>query len=108
MLTKIMKWSSAAILLPTLFGQKSEAYLVALQLVVTAGAVLVVWQGFRSERQLWAIGFAVIAAVYNPFQPMVFSVDALRLLGVLSMATFLVSIVVLKPIQKIPILSVVD
>jgi hypothetical protein len=106
MLTKIMKWSSAAILLPTLFGQKSEGYLVALQLVVTAGAVLVVWQGFKSKRQLWAIGFAVIAAVYNPFQPMLFSANTLRLFGVLSLATFLVSIVVLKPSQKVPMLSV--
>lgn len=108
MLTKIMKWCSAAVLIPALFGLSSEGYIVALQLVVTAGAVLLVWEGFHSNRQIWAVGFSVIAAAYNPFQPLLFSRGTLFLLSAISIATFLASLVMMRSVAKTPMLSVVD
>ena len=96
MLTKIMKWSSVTILLPALFWEASEGYLVALQMVVTAGAVLVAWEGYLSEKQVWAIGFLAIAALFNPFQPLLFAGGTSIWLNLISIATFLVSLVALK------------
>ena len=96
MFTTIMKWTSIAILLPALFWETSEGYLVALQMVVTAGAVLVAWEGYLSEKQVWAIGFLAIAALFNPFQPLLFSGGASLWLNLISVATFLASLVALK------------
>lgn len=96
MLTKIMKWTSITILLPALFWEASEGYLVALQMVVTAGAVLVAWEGYLSEKQVWAIGFLAIATIFNPFQPLLFSEGTFLWLKLISIATFLASLVALK------------
>ena len=96
MLTKMMKWLSIAILLPAVFWQPSASYELLLQFVVFAGATMVVVQAFRSERHIWAIGFAGIAMLFNPFQPLAFSRVAFLALGVVSATTFLVSLSVLK------------
>ena len=96
MLTKTMKWVSIVILLPAVFWQASAGYHLALQLVVTAGALLVAWEGYRSEKQVWAIGFVAIAVLFNPFQPLTFSREMFLWLNLISVATFLASLVVLK------------
>jgi hypothetical protein len=96
MLTKIMKWTSIALLLPVLFWQAHEGYLLAMQLLVTTGAILVAWEGYRSEKQVWAIGFIAIAVLFNPFQPLMFSRATFLLVNLISIATFLASLVVLK------------
>ena len=96
MLARIMKWISIAVLLPAVFWQVTAGYQLALQLLVSAGALLVAWEGYRSEKQLWAIGFVAIAVVFNPFQPWTFSRDMFLWLDLISIATFLASLVVLK------------
>ena len=96
MLTKMMKWLSIAILLPAVFWQPSASYELLLQFVVFAGASMVVVQAFRSERYIWAIGFAGIGMLFNPFQPLAFSRVVFLFLGWVSMATFLVSLAALK------------
>lgn len=97
MLTKIMKCISIAGLLVALFWRFSAGYQLALQLVVCGGAVLVAWEAYRSEKQLWAIGFVAIALLFNPFQAWTFSREIFLWLDSLSMATFLASLAVLKP-----------
>jgi len=96
MLTKIMKWVSIAVLLPAVYWQSTAGYQLALQLVVSAGALLVAWQGYRSEKQIWAIGFVAIAVLFNPFQPLTFSREMFLWLNLISIATFLASLIVLK------------
>ena len=96
MLTKIVKYISIAGLLVALFGRSSEGYQIVLQLVVCAGAILVAWEAYRSEKQLWAVGFVAIAVLFNPFQPWTFSRDMFLWLDLISIATFLASLVVLK------------
>ena len=96
MLTKTMKWVSIAILLPAVFWQASAGYQLALQLLVCAGAILVAWEGYRSAKQVWAIGFVAIAVLFNPFQPLGFSRELFLWLNLISIATFLASLVVLK------------
>lgn len=96
MITKTMKWVSIVILLPAVFWQASMGYHLALQLIVTAGALLVAWEGYRSGKQVWAIGFVAIAVLFNPFQPLTFSRAMFLWLNLISIATFLASLVVLK------------
>lgn len=96
MLTKIMKWVSIGVLLPAVFWQAPEGYQLALQMLVCAGAVLVAWDGNCSEKQIWAIGFVAIAVLFNPFQPLTSSRDMLLWLNLISTATFLASLMVMK------------
>ena len=100
MFTKIMKWSSIAMLLLALFWSSPAGYQLMLQFVVCVGALVVAWEAYRLEKHLWAIGFFAIALVFNPFQPMTFSSEMFLLLDLLSMATFLASLAVLKAQPK--------
>jgi hypothetical protein len=88
-----------------LFWRSSEGYQLVLQFVVFAGALLVAWDAYGSARQLWAIGFVTIALIFNPFQPWRFSRELFLWLDVLSIATFLVSLAVLKAKPKLPMPS---
>ena len=96
MLTKTMKWISIAILLPAVIWQTTAGYQLALQLLVPTGALLVAWEGYRSDKHIWAIAFVAIAVMFNPFQPLMFSRTMFLWLNVISIATFLASVVVLK------------
>jgi Family of unknown function (DUF6804) len=96
MLTKTMKWISIAVLLPAVFWQMHEGYQLALQLLVPTGALLVAWEGYRSGKHVWAIGFVAIAVLFNPFQPLTFTRTMFLWLNLISIATFLASLVALK------------
>lgn len=96
MLTKTVKWLSIAVLVPAVFWSSSENYLLLLQFVVCGGALFVAWQAYGSTKQLWAVGFVAIAALFNPFQPWTFSPGMFFWLDLLSMAMFGVSLAVLK------------
>lgn len=106
MLTKIMKWTCVAVLIPAVFWQVPEGYQVALQLIVCAGALLVAWEGLRSERQVWAFGFVAIAVLFNPFQPLAFSREVFVWLNVISIVTFLASFLALKTKPKLAMPSI--
>ena len=106
MLTKAMRWVSIVVLLPAVFWQASAGYQLALQLVVSAGAILVAWEAYRSEKWIWSIGFVAIAVVFNPFQPLTFSREMFVWLSLLSMATFLASLAILKAKPLLPMPSI--
>ena len=95
-LTKTMQWLSIAALLPAVFWGSSGNYLLLLQCVVCAGALLVAWEAYRSAKQLWAVGFGAIAALFNPLQPWTFSSGTFFWLSLLSIGMFLASFAVLK------------
>ncbi|MBI4459346.1 MAG: hypothetical protein HY648_04730 [Acidobacteria bacterium] len=107
MLTKIMKWFSIAVLLLALFWSYSAGYQLVLQFVVCAGAILAAWQAYRSAKHLWAIGFFAIALLFNPFQSLTFSRETFLWLDLLTMATFLASLVVLKKKPKLAMPSII-
>ena len=96
MLTKMMKWLSIAVLIPAVFWQPSPGYELILQFVVCAGASAVVVQAFRSERQIWAVGFVGIAMLFNPFQPLGVTRPTFLFFGWASMVMFLASLAILK------------
>jgi hypothetical protein len=106
MLTKIMKWISIAVLLPALFWQAREGYQLALELLVSAGALLVAWEGYRSAKQIWAISFVAIAVLFNPFQPLTFSRGMFLWLNVVCIAAFLASLVALKTKPRLAMPSI--
>jgi len=104
--TKIMKWVSIVVLLPAAFWQAPAGYQLALQFVVCAGAILVAWEGYRLAKQVWAIGFVAIAVLFNPFQPLTFSREMFFWFDLISIATFLASLVVLKAKTRTPMPSI--
>ncbi len=106
MLTKIMKWISIAGLLLAVLWRPSENYQLLLQFVVCTGAILVAWEGYRSANHLWAIGFFSIALLFNPIQPLTPSREMFLWLDLLSLATFLGSLVLLRAQPKLSIPSI--
>lgn len=108
MLTRVMKLISITGLFLALFWRSSEGYELALQFVVCAGALLVAWEAYRTEKRLWVIGFVAIAGLFNPFQPLTFSSELFFWLDLLSMSTFLVSLAMLKAKPKLPMPTILS
>jgi hypothetical protein len=106
MLTRIMQFIAIAGLFLALFWRSSEGYELALQFVVCTGALLVAWEAYRADKHIWVIGFAAIAALFNPIQPLTFSSKLFFWLDLLSMATFLVSLAMLKAKPKLSMPSI--
>jgi len=106
MLTRIMQVISIAGLFVALFRRSSDGYELALQFVVCAGAFVVAWEAYRAEKHIWMIGFGAIAVLFNPIQPMTFSSELLFWLNLLSLATFLVSLAMLKVKPKLSMPSI--
>lgn len=104
MLTKIMQWISIAGLLLAVLWRPSEDYQLLLQFVVCAGAILVAWEGYRSAKHLWAIGFFSIALLFNPIQPAAFSRAMFLWVDLICVGMFLVPLAALKrkPILSMP------
>ena len=97
MLTKIMKWASIAGLFLAVLWRPSENFQLLLEFVVCAGAIVVALDAVRAEEYVWATGFVAIALLFNPVAPVVLSRDMFFWLGWASVATFMASLVVLKP-----------
>ena len=107
MLTKIMKWASIAVLLQAVLWRSSGNYQLLLEFVVCAGAIVVGLDAVHAEEYLWATGFVAIALLFNPIAPVVLSRTMFLWLGWASVATFLVSLVVLKPQPRLSLDSLI-
>jgi len=105
MLTKIMKWASIAGLFLAVLWRPSENFQLLLEFVVCAGAILVALDAVRAEEYVWATGFVAIALLFNPVAPVVLSRDMFFWLGGASVATFLASLVVLRPKPRLSLES---
>lgn len=92
--TKIMKWVSIAALGMAVLIGVSAGYQTVLQLVVCAGALLVIVQAGHTGRYGWAAGFSAIALLYNPIVPLALSRNFLLVL--LTLVMFALSVAVLK------------
>jgi hypothetical protein len=108
MLTKTMMWVSVVVLLLALSWRPSASYQTVLEFVVCLSGLLVLAQAVRAGRYFWAAGYLVIAVLFNPALPVVLSQQITFGLGWASLATFLVSLAVMKR-QPVPsIASITD
>src|SRR2546430_296051 len=97
MLTKTMKWISIAGLLLAVLWRPSENYQLLLQFVVCGGAIMIFLQAADAGKYVWATGFVAIAVLFNPIQPIAFSPAMFLWMDLICVATFAVSLAVLKP-----------
>jgi len=113
MLTKTMKWVAMAALLTaaTLWrsAANSEFPQFLLGFVVCFGAGVVVMQAARAKKHVWAGGFAAIALLFNPLVPVLpFDGEWGRLLVLVSIVPFAVSLVALRTQPLLSIPSITD
>jgi hypothetical protein len=100
LLTAAMLWRSAA---------NSQFPQFLLGFVVCLGAVVVVMQAVRAKKFIWAGGFAGIALFFNPLLPVLpFNGEWGRLLVLVSIAPFAVSLAALKTQPLLSIPSITD
>ena len=110
MYIQAVKCASIAVLLLAMFvGNSPPIYQVVLTLAITMGAVLVLIQAFQAKRYWWAAAFLTVAVLFNPALP------AIRLRGfigsslvALSIVSFAVSLIALKPHRILSIPSITD
>ena len=105
-----MKWISIAMLLMAmLFWSPSPLFQVALALVVTVGAVLVLIQAWQAKKYGWAAGFLAVAILFNPALPPVRIGGIIGFfLVLLAIAPFAASLVALRPQRLLSIPSITD
>jgi hypothetical protein len=112
-LTKIMKWSSMAALLTAAMLWRSAANWqfpqLLLGLVVCLGASVVVMQAVRAKKYVWGAGFVAVALLFNPVVPVLkFSGEWSRLLVLVSIVPFAVSLATLKTQPLLSMPSITD
>lgn len=110
MRTKIVKWVSiAALLMAVVFWNSAATYQLALNVVVSMAAVVIVVQAVQAKKHNWAAGFLFIALLFNPAVPVFrLSGGMSLLLVVLSIAPFAISLVALKPQPLLSAPSITD
>jgi hypothetical protein len=94
-----VKWASIAVLfLAVAFWNSASPYQLALNVVVSAAAGVVVVQAFEAKRYRWGAAFIATALLFNPVLP-VFSLSGrLSLFLVLAcIALFAASLAALRP-----------
>jgi hypothetical protein len=95
-MTRIMKWLSVTMLLLAVLQLPVASHPVLLAMVVCATGLLFVAQAVRAGKYSWALGFLVIAVLFNPVIPIARSGrDALWLNGI-GLAAFLAAAVAFK------------
>ena len=100
LLTAALLWRSAA---------SAEFPQFLLGFVVCLGAIVVVMQAGRAKKYVWAGGFAVIALLFNPIVPVLpFDGEWGRLLVLVSIVPFAVSLAALRPQPLLSIPSITD
>jgi len=79
-----------------------------LEILICVSALMVVGQAWRAGNYLWAAGFVVIAALFNPAVPVEISRNAFLWLDALCIVTFLVSLAVLKRHPRLSMPSITN
>ena len=79
-----------------------------LESLICVSALMVVAQAWREGKYVWAAGFAAIAVLFNPAVPVAISRTAFLWVDALCIATFLVSLAVLKRHPRLSIPSITN
>jgi hypothetical protein len=101
----IMKWFCTAVLLVALLSWRvSPAYELPLNIAISFGAIAVILQALNAKQYLWALGFFVIALLFNPVVPVATDAGFSYLALTAACATFALSTRALKtrPLLTIP------
>ena len=96
MLTNMMKWVSAVVLLLAGLRLPTAGNQVLLETVVCLSSFLAITQAVRASRYFWAAGFLTIAIIFNPIVTLGLSGKALLWLDWVCLATFLLSLAAWK------------
>jgi hypothetical protein len=105
MLTKIMMWSSIALVLLALLELPVTSEPLLVEIVVSAAGLLVIWQAFRAGQYLLATGFLPLIVAFSPISPIAISGKAFLWMNWIGLAAFLVAVIALKTERT---LSLVD
>jgi uncharacterized protein DUF6804 len=107
---QVMKWISiAALLLSVVFWSSASNYQMELNVVVSIAAAVVLVQAFQVKKYRWAMGFLVIALLFNPAVPVFRLAGSVGIaLVVLSIAPFAISLIALRPHRLLSIPSITD
>ncbi|MFB3829181.1 MAG: DUF6804 family protein [Bryobacteraceae bacterium] len=106
---KITKYVSiAALLLAAVFWNVAATYQLALNVIVSMGAGVVMVQAAQARKYRWAAGFAFIALLFNPVAPLFPLAGLSLMLVLLSIIPFAVSLAVLKSQPLLSMPSITD
>jgi len=107
MLTTFMKWIASAALLGSLL-RPVLGYHGVLQLLVAAGAAVVVFQAATMGEYRWMVAFGVVACLFNPIVPIGFSAAPAIVLNTITLLLFGLSLKLLKTPPRLSIASITD
>ncbi len=107
MLTTFMKWIASAALLGSLL-RPVLGYHGVLQLLVAAGAAVVVFQAATMGEYRWMVAFGVVACLFNPIVPIGFSNGPAMVLNTITLLLFGLSLKLLKTPPRLSIASITD
>jgi hypothetical protein len=108
--TVVMKWFSiAALLLAVMFWNSAPNFQIELNIVVSAAAAVVLIQAFQAKKYSWVAGFLALALLFNPAVPVFRLAGGVGLsLVVLSIASFAISLIALRPHPMLSVPSITD
>jgi hypothetical protein len=86
-----MKCVSITTLGLAVLGFPAASFQVLLKIVVCVTALLVITQAVRSNKQIWAVVFGLIAVMFNPVLPVALSPSTLLWVDAICLIAFLVS-----------------
>ena len=108
MLTTIMSWVSITILLLAGLGLQISAERPWLASLVCASGLLIVRQAVRAGKYSWAVGFVVIAVLFNPVVPIVGSGNDVQWLNWIALVMFLWAAVRLNTRHPLTVRSITN
>ncbi|MBI4166374.1 MAG: hypothetical protein HY508_11635 [Acidobacteria bacterium] len=107
MTSRFMKWLSIMALLLGLMLRSSSNFRMVLELLVCVTALTAVIQAFRAGKHLWGGVFLSIAMLFNPVFPFTFSAPMFFGLDLVCVATFVISLMALKPGPRLSIQGII-
>jgi len=109
MRTIVMKWATiAALALAVAFWAAAAIYQLALNVVVSAAAVVLVVQAAQAKKCWWAVAFLANAVLYSAVSSFRLEGRLALLLVALSIVPFAVSLITLKPQPLLSVPSITD
>jgi hypothetical protein len=105
---KFMKWFATTMLFLGVLGFFGAESKIGLNFVVCIAALLVFSQAVSDKRWTWAVAFLALSIIYNPVSPLLFSKKVFLWLDLMSLMTFLISLVALKQRPKLTLASITN
>jgi len=106
--TKLMKVVCVAALMLMAFWQASAGAEIVLDILICVGAMTVATQAVARPKYVWTAGFVLIAVLFNPVVPVVFSRNIFFVLDLTCLLAFLISIEALKNQRVLSVPSVTN